>query len=226
VELRRSGVLPYGWITDATRRGYFTPTYSSTSEFLRSVAGLYRADLWKDADTYCEVWCESRSIAGIIQGDCKELAVSLYPAGGFSSITLAFEAAQDINELADEKPVVVFYVGDFDPSGVLIDVALERELRTHLDPAIDLDFRRIAITEDQVHQFDLPTKPRKESDRRAPHVKATVEAEAMPANIMRALLRDHVEALLPPDALRVAKVAEREEREGLMRIANAIEGRA
>jgi hypothetical protein len=37
---------------------------------------------------------ESRSIAGVVQQrDCQELAVSLYPAGGFSSITFAYEAA-------------------------------------------------------------------------------------------------------------------------------------
>jgi hypothetical protein len=91
VKLRRSGALEYGWITDATRRGYFTPTYSNASDFLRSVAGQYRADLWQNSDYYCEIWVESRSIAGVIQNECEELAVSLYPAGGFSSITLAFE---------------------------------------------------------------------------------------------------------------------------------------
>jgi hypothetical protein len=28
--LRRVGEIPYGWITDATRRGYFTQTYADT----------------------------------------------------------------------------------------------------------------------------------------------------------------------------------------------------
>ena len=97
VKLRRAGKLPYGWITDATRRGYFTPTYRGAADFLDSMKGLYRADLWQQSDFYCEVWVESRSIAGIIQQDCEDLAVSLYPAGGFSSITLAYEAAKDIN---------------------------------------------------------------------------------------------------------------------------------
>jgi hypothetical protein len=147
VKLRRSGRLRYSWITDATRRGYFTATYGSPGEFLDSVAHLYRADLWRWSDTYCEVWTESRSIAGVVEGDCRELAVSLYPAGGFSSITLAYEAASEINDEveADGKRVSIFYIGDYDPAGVLIDVALERELRQHLGPDVDLDFRRLAI---------------------------------------------------------------------------------
>ena len=136
-----------------------SPNYGSAGEFLSSVAGLYRADLWSASDTYCEVWTESRSIAGVIEDDCQELAVSLYPAGGFSSITLAYEAASYINDEADGKSVVIFYVGDYDPAGVLIDVALERELRQHLDPEVDLGFRRLAITPEQISRYDLPTKP-------------------------------------------------------------------
>jgi hypothetical protein len=84
-KMRRDGRLPYGQLTDSSRRGYFVPTYRNAGEFVRSVKSLYRADLWKDSDYYCEVWCESRSIAGVIQEDCEELAVSLFPAGGLSS---------------------------------------------------------------------------------------------------------------------------------------------
>ena len=118
VKLRRSGRLKYGWITDATRRGYFTNTYGSAGDFLRSVKGLYRGDLWKQSKWRCEVWVESRSIAGVIERDCRELAVSLYPAGGFSSITLAFEAAGSLNAQSDGRPVRILYVGDYDPAGV------------------------------------------------------------------------------------------------------------
>jgi hypothetical protein len=215
VKLRRSGALPFGWITDATRRGYFTNTYQSAEDFLRSVTSLYRADLWLNSDYYCEIWVESRSIAGVIQQDCEELAVSLYPAGGFSSITLTFEAASHINAINDGKPVVIFYVGDYDPAGVLIDVAIERELRQHMESHIDLTFRRLGITQEQIETYDLPTKPRKEGDRRSLQVAATVEAEAMPAAILRRILRTEIESLLPADALMVAKVAEKSEREQL-----------
>ncbi len=68
---------------------------------------------------------------------------------------------------ADTRPLIVLYVGDYDPAGVLIDRALERELRTHLRADIPMDFRRIAINEEQVKEHDLPTKPRKEGDKRS-----------------------------------------------------------
>ncbi len=147
-----------------------------------------------------------------MQADCEELAVSLYPAGGFSSISLAYQAAEYINATNDHREVVIYYIGDFDPAGVLIDKALERELRSHLRTDITLHFERIAITEAQIERFDLPTKPRKATDKRSPHIKETVEAEAMPAGSMRSLLREMIELLLPSNALAVAKVAEQSER--------------
>jgi hypothetical protein len=224
VKMRRSGVLPYQWIADTTRHGYFVNTYRGKKDFLRSMAGHYRADLWQYSDHYCEVWCESRSIAAVILADCQELAVSLYPAAGFSSLTLPFEAAQSINESFDGRPITIFYIGDYDPAGVIIDMKVEQELRRHLDANIPLSFERIAITKKQIRQYKLPEKPRKIGDRRSLHVKKTVEAEAMPAHILRELLRDRIEALLPVDALRVAKLAEQSERAGLKRIADAIRG--
>ena len=226
VKLRRAKRLPFGWITDATRRGYHTPTYRDEADFLRSMKEHYRADLWRQADYYCEVWTESRSIAGVIEDDCRELAVSLYPAGGFSSITLAYQSAETINYYADGRPVVIFYIGDYDPAGVLIDVALERELREHLSAGIDLFFRRIAITPEQIESFDLPTKPRKETDRRALHIRETVEAEAMPAGILRELLRTNIESLLPERALSVAKVEEQSARDYFDRLAEISGGAA
>jgi hypothetical protein len=225
-ELRRDGRLPYGWITDATRRGYHTSTFASAGDFLRRMNGLYRADLWALSDYYCEVWCESRSIAGIIQDDCEELAVSLYPAGGFSSITLAYQAAEYINIRHDStgKPCVIFYIGDYDPAGVLIDQSIERELREHLNEDVDLEFDRIAITNQQIEQYDLPEKPRKTTERRVLDLHNTVEAEAMPAGIMRALLRVNIESLLPANAIAVTKEAEKSERARLIRMASSKRG--
>ena len=222
-KMRRNGTIPYGWITDATRRGYHVATYNGRSDFLRRVAGLYRANLWEFSQHYVEVWCESRSIAGVIEDECEELAVSLYPAGGFSSITLAYNAAEQINRATDHgiHPAEIIYIGDYDPAGVLIDKSIEKELRKHLDPDVVLNFRRLAITEDQIEQYDLPTKPRKKTDKRVQQIKETVEAEAMPSHLMRQLLRDAVESFLPAGALEVAKVAEESERLSLLELAQS-----
>ena len=96
--------------------------------------GFYRADLWQHSDCYCEVWTSRARSPASSRSDCRELAVSLYPAGGFSSITLAYQSAETINVYSAGRQAVIFYIGDYDPAGVLIDVVLERELRQRMSP--------------------------------------------------------------------------------------------
>lgn len=84
---------------------------------------------------------ESRSIASVLTDQCEELAVSLYPCGGFASLSFAHAAAEEHNGDDDTRPLIVLYVGEYDPACVLMDRALERELRTHLRADIPMDFR-------------------------------------------------------------------------------------
>lgn len=210
VDMRRAGRLPYGWISDATRMGWHVPTYRDPAEFVRAQAQAYRFDVWGDSDTLVEVWCESRSIAGMIHGECERLAVSLYPCGGFALASYAWHAAQGYEEY---DAVNVVYVGDYDPAGVLIDVALSRELRTHTSTRVTFD--RVAVNQTQIRQFDLPTKPRKVTDKRCPELAETVEAEAMPAPVLRSLVRDAVERHLTPYALDYATLMDEQGQEFL-----------
>ena len=109
---------------------------------------------------------------------------------------------------------------------MLIDVSIERELMRHLDPRARsrLCFERLAITPAQIATYDLPGNPRKTRDRRSLHIQEAVEAEAMPAAIMRALLREAIEALLPDNALAVARAAEQSEKQYLDKVARLLEG--
>ena len=107
LKLRRDGSIPYGCIADATRRGHHVATFDGKADFIGSMAGLYRAQLWTDAMPHVEVWCESRSLAGVLQPECKRLAVSLYPSGGFSSVTLPYDAACEIDRKGRDEAVVM-----------------------------------------------------------------------------------------------------------------------
>ena len=220
--LRRDGSVPYWWISDSTRRGYHVATFSGPGDFIKQYAGFYRATLWTRDLPHVEIWVESRSLAGVLESTCRELAVSLYPSGGFTSATLAYEAARSIDRQKRDRAVVL-YVGDRDPAGVLIDQSIEAELLSHL--ATPLEFRRLAVNEDQIAELDLPTKPRKAKDKRRLDTRETVEAEAIPAALMRRMVREVVESYLPAGALHVAKVAEHSERDGLRALGKEIDER-
>ena len=70
VELRRSGRVPYAWITDNIRLRQHVNTYNGLDDALRATASFYRRDLWRDAARTVEVWCESDSIAGVLCPPC------------------------------------------------------------------------------------------------------------------------------------------------------------
>ena len=217
LKMRREGVIPYAWVTDATRRGYHVDTFVGAGDFLDRMHALYRADAWADCRELVEVWTESRSLGGVLEDDCDRLAVSLYPCGGFSSATLAFQAVEDWNRASGKDRVVVIYVGDYDPAGTLIDKHLLRELEQH--SPLPIEFRRLAINPEQIEEYDLPTKPRKPGDRRRPDITVSVEGEAMPASTMRALVCEAVESYLPKGRLESLKVVEEDERWGMSRLA-------
>jgi hypothetical protein len=77
---------------------------------------------------------------------------------GFSSATTAYDAAQRIRYEDEERGrrVVVFYIGDWDPSGLFMS---EQDLPNRLREygAESTEFRRIALTADDIRDRALPS---------------------------------------------------------------------
>ena len=226
VKLRRTGRLPYGWITDASRRGYFTSTYVDAADFLHTMKGFYRADLWRQTKTYVEVWTESRSIAGIVQGDCEELAVSLYPLAASAASRSLMKRPKASTPRSDGRDIGIIYIGDYDPSGVLIDVSFERELLKHLEPGPEAGSTSSAS----------PSRPSRSCPmicRRNPARPPTAVPCISPRRSKpRPCLRPSCASCcgtgsrpqLPAGALAVAKAAEQSEKQHLDRVARLLEG--
>src|SRR5262245_22951405 len=84
--------------------------------------------------------------------------VPLMVARGYASLSLLYSAAEAINELV--VPAYIYHLGDFDPSGVNAGEKIEETLR-ELAPAADIYFERLAVTEQQIAEWSLPTRPTK-----------------------------------------------------------------
>jgi len=162
--MRRRGELPYEWIADNTRWMRKPDTYSGLDEMLRLSQQTYRRALWNDQDAYVEVWLEKEALAGVLVGTTAEYDVPLMVTRGYPSISFLHSAGEAISAI--EKPVFLYYFGDRDPSGVDIDRFVESEIRKHA-PGCDLTFQRVAVLEEQIEEYGLPTRPTKKSDSRA-----------------------------------------------------------
>jgi hypothetical protein len=114
-------------------------------------------------------------------------------------------------------------VGDYDPSGVALfenvreDVtAFYDDLGGELRPA----FERVAITPEQIERFGLPTAPPKGKDVRSVFTDTrTVQAEALPPDVLQAEVMAVVESYIDFDVLN--ELTEREQHERALLIAEA-----
>jgi hypothetical protein len=141
-------------------------------------------------------------------------------ARGYSSETFAYEAAEDIR--ATGKPAYVYYVGDFDPSGWHMSQDLERRLAGF---GAEFTFERLTVTHGQVTEWDLPTRPTKETDTRHKAFYAefgegqeSVEVDAVHPDRLRARVREAIEQHIDGALLAAVEVEETEARRVLEKL--------
>jgi len=221
LDLRRGGDMPWDWLVDSTRWMRKPNSYSSLHDLLDEQQRFYRRDLWQHQTTYVEVWCESESLAGMIGSVTDDFDVPLMPGRGYSSHPFLYSAAQAIaNQVHGGKQAFIYYVGDFDPSGLDIDRYTAARLREYAGTDVSFHFERLAVTRAQIQQLRLPTRPPKPSDTRSAGFRGgCVEAEAIPPDHMRGLLREAIERHIDPDVLEITRRIEQRERETLARMA-------
>lgn len=210
VKMRRGEVfpqIPYGWIADATRWQRKPTTYTDLEEALERTQQTYRRDLWANQPVYVELWLEKDALAGVLVDVTSEWDVPLMVSRGFSSVSFLYEASESI--WAKNKPAHIYIFTDRDRSGDDIAASIESSL-TDLAPDADITCHRAAVTEDQVRDLDLPTRPpKREGDPPA------VELDAIPAGELRRIARDCIERHIDPDLLERTRAAEAAERETL-----------
>jgi hypothetical protein len=196
-QMREDGELPWSWIVDDTRWMHKPDSYNSLGGALQEMQRFYRRNLWQDQDHYCEFWCESGSAGGMIYPATSKWDCPLMAAHGFASKAFCWNTAKTIEY--HEKPAIIFYVGDYDPSGVHIDRDIESKLRRYA-PESDITFKRIAVLSEQIEQWDLPSAPPKKTDSRARSFDGQcVEVEAIPPDTLLQLVDDAITSIIDQD---------------------------
>jgi hypothetical protein len=208
VPLRRDGTIDPDMVVDETRRVEQAPTWRNVAEFLADVPEWYRSDPWQDADTTVVVLSEKKGMTPIIREVTDEYAVPLFPTAGYSSVTFARDAAKLI--VAAGKPAEVLQVGDRDNSGLDMVRAAEKEIcywvaKLCADagiPELFVSFYRVAVLEEHIARYNLPTRPPKAGDKRTGFdVRQAVEIDAMEADDVQELLRDAIRHHMPDSRL-------------------------
>jgi hypothetical protein len=212
VDMREAGKIPFDWIADNTRWQRKPSSFTGIEQCLEACATNYRRNLWAAMPVYVEVWCEKDALAGVLLEETKIYDVPLLTARGYSSLTFVYNAAMAIK--AKGKPAYVYHFGDLDPSGVDAARDIEAKLRRYA-PDAEIHFERPAVTREQVEQWNLPTRPTKQSDTRAKKFGSgtSVELDAIPARQLREIVRGCIERHVDQQQLAILRTAEESERE-------------
>ena len=163
LKLRRSGVLPYSWITDGTRYIVKPHSWNDLDEMLEDAAASYRRMLWRDQSVNVQMFTEKDAITGVIYGVTAEWDVPLGVLRGYSSESFAWSVAES---LSTWKPTVMYQLGDHDPSGVDAWRNFADKVAAFA-PQADVRFERLAVLPEQIEEWALPTRPTKRTDSRA-----------------------------------------------------------
>jgi hypothetical protein len=222
--MRRQGELPFSWIADNTRWMRKPNTFSSLEQALDSTIETYRRALWDQQDSYVEIWLEKDALAGVLYDVTAEWDVPLMVTRGYPSLSYLHTAAEALQE--EDRPCFIYYFGDHDPSGVHIPQKIEADLRTFA-PEAELHFERVAVTLEQIEQWNLATRPTKKTDARAKSFFGeSVEVDAIPPALLRDLCRHSIEQHIDQRVLDRTQLIEQAERDTLQTILSTLQGSA
>lgn len=212
--MRRRGDLPYDWIADSTRWQRKPRTHSGLDDALYWTARTYRRPIWEEQGAYVEIWIEKDTLAGVLYGETEQWDVPLMVCRGFASETYLYGAAEAIK--AHMKPTWLYVMTDHDPSGLGIASHMERIIRGFLPDEYPVTVQRLAVTPEQVEEWELPTRPTKTTDSRSKGFQGeSVELDAIPPAMLRTIVRNAIERHIDPDILERTQRAEALERETL-----------
>ncbi len=202
--------IPMDWIVDTSRRVNQPLTFSDPQEGLVWLSRVYRRSLWDDADCVVQVWLEKDALSGVLSPITRKYDVPLMTARGFSSISFIHESAKAL--AGETRPVYVYHFGDHDAAGVSAGASIERDLRD-LAPGVDIYFKRLAVTEQQIRKWKLPIRPNEAEDTRAEAWgdRPSVDLDAIEPNRLRKLAEDAITKHLPRHVYEDLMVAEEDE---------------
>lgn len=106
-------------------------------------------------------------MSGVFRKYLEPLHVRVVINKGYSSWTALYENCLRLSRLQESNPSIeihILYFGDFDPSGTDMENQMHEAFRhfglegpnTNYS---EVKFRRIAVTKDQIEQFELPHQP-------------------------------------------------------------------
>ena len=204
-DARLAGLISWKAIVDRTRHVRSLPSWSGAKEIVQACAGQFKLDRWEGQEFRPSVFIEKDALVGVIENICNETDVPYFSCRGYTSQSAMWDAAQRMIKYQEngQTPVII-HLGDHDPSG--IDMSRDIQDRLNMFMEEPMEVLRVALTMDQVRQYNPPPNPTKLTDSRsAGYVEAygneSWELDALSPEVITGLIRDEIEARRNLDVL-------------------------
>ena len=188
---RLAGLIRFDDIVDDTREAEKTHSWSSVEDILYAALRQYRSDWWRDQPRYVEVWLEKRALRRIFYPITNSYDVYLCTGGGYQSWSEVWQGRNRF-EARKGKALRILYFGDLDPSGKDMPRDIKKRFSTL---GIDVDVVEVALTKEDIDQYNLPRNPTKKDDTRKKWyvekygIDYAVELDALPPDVLREKIR-------------------------------------
>lgn len=199
-----AGLVDWNAIEDRVRVPVLPPEFDSLQDLIYAAVRSYRLPRWRDQKTYAELWVEKDALASVLRPLALQDHVVLMVNRGYSSASAMYGAAQRfIREQNKGKELHLFYLGDLDPSGEdMVRDIQERLIEFNAFVHVD----KIALTYEQVQQYNPPPNPAKLTDTRARDFIAQYgedswEVDALPPAVLQELIREAIGGVLDRDLM-------------------------
>lgn len=218
VRARRARLIDFDLIRDDGVVTTPADYYAGADDFWDATADRingYRRDRQDGQPVRIELWCEAAGMLEQLARVASRYSVPVYSAGGFVSLT----GTRGIAKRASDRlvPTVLLHVGDLDPSGESIFEAMAADAAAFVEAdrliqTLRIDAERVALTPDQVVDYELPTAPAKASDGRSRRWKGeTCQLEALPPDQLAEIVEDAIRARVDHGCLQRQIDAERQD---------------
>jgi len=207
-EARRDGWCPP--LVDLGRQIDRPLSFPGSDKALEWLRERYRLDRTTGQPWAIYLGVEKATLLALLASWFGDLGIPRVALRGYSSQTLVDDVAEDVAREQD-RPAVLIYCGDHDPSGVHIPEDFVR--RTGGFALV----RRVAVNPDQIARYGLASVPAKLGDSRVRRTGVTVqvEVEALPPETLRDLLSGAVADYWDEEAYQAVLAREEEDRRGL-----------
>lgn len=217
---RLAGHIDWKMMEDRTRKLERESAWENPMEFMDTV-DQYHLDRWANQEHRPELWIEKDALTGIIEPVCKRLDVPYFACKGYTSQSAMWMASQRLLwRIENGQMPYIFHMGDHDPSGIDMthDIMNRLELfLLHEDYRLgeDWQFKRIALSMEQIREFDPPSDPAKMGDSRFKEYQKEYgdeswELDALSPSVMTELITEHIEEITDDNDL--YKVEQREKK--------------